>query len=755
MPSEQYQRHRDRVAADQREMAANGRDIGKPPKPKNKRRRDRCERDLRAFLETYFPEVFTFGWSPDHLEFLASVQARILTGGRHAIAMPRGSGKTSVLVRAALWALLYGHRSFLALIAAEGEAGEELADQIRIEIETNTGLGEDFPEVCFPVRALEGINQRANAQTSNGKRTHLRWKGRTLIFPTVDGSKASGAIVRVAGITGRIRGMSVTTASGENRRPNLVLIDDFQTDDSARSIPQRATREKIISGAVLGLAGPGKKTAAFASCTVIEEGDSADRILNKVLHPRWRGQRCRLVYDWPTDPAAVAHWEKYLELRAAELADGDELHPKATEYYRKNRKAMDKGGRVGWEDRKLPHELSALQHAYGLRDDNPDTFDAEYQNAPRKTDKAATKGVRLVTSDELVLRTSEYSRGQLPEWAQWITAGVDVQQSTLWWTIAAVGEDFRGVVMDYGVWPEQSARGYFTLADVKKTYARALEIDDHGTALQAALDALTADLFARRFNAADGESARIDRCLIDAGNWTEDVYEFCTGTDLAVLPSHGVGVTAKQLPWSSEKRKRGERRGFGWKMPKIRGTNLARHVNLDSNTWKTALNRAWLAPKNGAAAWSLFKAPPLAHRMFADNLTAEYATETSGRGRKLMEWAARPGRDNHYLDATYLAAAAGVMLGASPPAVVAGNVAKSKAPAKRTAASEPTASEPKRKRSAGGVDDTGGGGSKRRRVSLAELRAEKGSEPARKAAAKPRKRSIKEMQAEARARRDK
>lgn len=726
MPNERYQRHRDRVAQDQRNMAAAGRDIGKPPRVKNARRRKRCERDLRKFLQEYFPDVFALDWSPDHVKFLESVQARILTGGRQAIAMPRGSGKTSILLRSGLWALLYGHRHFLALIAAEGEAGEELADQIRIEIETNTRLGEDFPEVCHPVRALEGINNRANAQTIGGKRTHLRWKGRTLIFPTVAGSKASGAIVRVAGITGRIRGMAVTTADGENRRPDIVLVDDFQTDESARSAAQCAVREKIISGAVLGLAGPGKKSAAFASCTVIQEGDAADRILNQTLHARWRGERCQLVYQWPSGKEAETLWSKYLELRGDELTAGDETHPKATAFYKANRAKMDAGAVVGWEARKLPYELSALQHAYGLRDDNAETFDAEYQNAPRK---AATNAnaLRVATSDDLVLKTSAHARGQVPDGAEWIVAGVDVQKSTLWWTVAAVDEQFRGWVLDYGVFPEQPLRGYFTLSDVKRTYSEEMGIDDHGAALQAALHALAGDLFARRYNTDDGQTLRLDRAIVDAGNWTDDVYNFCRNTDLAVLPSHGVGVTAKQTPWSTVRKKRGERRGFGWVMPKTRGTASVRHVNLDTNTWKTAINRAWLAPANAPASWALFAAPPLNHRQYADNITAEYPTETSGRGRTLWEWALRPGRDNHWLDSTLLAAAAGVMLGAAPPAVVAGSVAgKHVADTKPAATRHKAAGESSTRRKAtparrSTAAKSGGGGSKERR-SLSEMR---------------------------------
>ncbi len=78
------------------------------------------------------------------------------------------------------------------------------------------------------------------------------------MLPTIEGSKASAAIIKVAGITGRIRGMKFKRSDGMTVRPSLVVLDDPQTDESARSLSQCATREGILAGAVLGLAGPGK-----------------------------------------------------------------------------------------------------------------------------------------------------------------------------------------------------------------------------------------------------------------------------------------------------------------------------------------------------------------------------------------------------------------------------------------------------------------------------------------------------------------
>lgn len=134
---------------------------------------------------------------------------------------------------------------------------------------------------------------------------HQSWHvlGRTakeIVLPTIADSPASGAIIKVAGITGRIRGMKFKKFDGSSVRPSLVVLDDPQTDESARSLSQCANRESILAGAVLGLAGPGKKISGIMPCTVIRPGDMADNILDRDKHPEWNGERTRMAYYRPT-----------------------------------------------------------------------------------------------------------------------------------------------------------------------------------------------------------------------------------------------------------------------------------------------------------------------------------------------------------------------------------------------------------------------------------------------------------------------
>ena len=219
----------------------------------------------------------------------------MLDGGLFAMAMPRGSGKTSLCEVACLWALLYGHREFVALIGSDEEHAAGMLESIKAELENSEILGADFPEVCHPIRSLEGIHQRASGQLYQGKQTHIGWTAREIVLPTIPGSAASGAIIRVAGITGRIRGMKHKRVDGVSARPSLVLIDDPQTDESARSPSQCANRERILAGAILGLAGPGKKIAGLMTLTVVRPDGLADRILDRAKPTQWQGELAKMV----------------------------------------------------------------------------------------------------------------------------------------------------------------------------------------------------------------------------------------------------------------------------------------------------------------------------------------------------------------------------------------------------------------------------------------------------------------------------
>ena len=492
MPERDYKRHKERVGAADRAESAAGRDLGKLAKVKNPKRRAKCRTDLLLFLQAYFSARFPIPFSPDHIQVIRRLQAAILTGGQFAFAMPRGSGKTTIVECAAIWAVLFGHRRFAVLIGATEGAATELLDGIKVELETNDLLAEDFPEVCDPIRALEGIANRCRGQTLGGERTRISWTEKQIILPTVKGSAASGAVVRVTGITGRIRGMRHTNAAGESIRPDLVILDDPQTDESAASPAQTARREQILAGAVLGLGGPKKKIAAVMPCTVIYRDDLADRALNRDRHPIWQGERAKLLYALPTNSEL---WEEYARLRAQGLRAGD-AGKAATEFYRRNREAMDAGAIAGWPERFNPDELSAIQHAMNLKIDRPRAFAAEGQNEPESDDPA--HGLASLEAADVAARISGVGRGLVPRECTRLTSFIDVHGKLLYWAVCAWDERFGGAVVDYGCYPPQN-RPYFALTDARPSLEDLFPKLDEDGRVYAGIKALTGELLGRAF----------------------------------------------------------------------------------------------------------------------------------------------------------------------------------------------------------------------------------------------------------------
>ena len=654
-----YAAHRDAMADASRRRSASGRDIGEPPEVKDPARRDASERNFRSFCETYFPETFNLAWSPDQLKVLAKIEKAVLDGGLFAMAMPRGSGKTSLCETACLWAILFGHRRFVALIGSDEGSAIEMMDSLKMELETNELLLADFPRAVFPIEQLDGIAQRANGQSCMGARTHMEWKEKVVVMPTVAESRASGAIIRVAGITGRIRGMKHKRRDGEPARPDLVILDDPQTDESARSDSQNTYRLGVVSGAVLGLAGPGKKIAGFMPCTVIARHDMADRVLNREDHPEWQGERMKMMYSFPKNTRL---WTEYEKIRAEDLKAEKGLK-RATAFYRKNRKAMDAGAAAAWEARRNPDELSAVQHAMNLRYRDEAAFFAEYQNEPLDV----VQDEEMLTADQIAAKINRIAQGAVPIGCDHVTAFIDIQQKLLYWMVCAWGEDFTGAIVDYGAFPDQGRR-YFTLLDARRTLAHVTPRAGIEGRIFGGLEQLTGQLLGREWKRDDGAMMRAERCLIDA-NWgisTDTVYQFCRQSEHAaiLMPGHGRFVGASSKPFSEYKRVRGERLGHNWRIPSIKGRRAVRHVLYDANYWKSFVHARLAVPMGDKGSLSIFGTKPAHHRLLADHLTAEYKVRTEGRGRTVDEWKLKPNKpDNHWLDCLAGAAVAASMQG--------------------------------------------------------------------------------------------
>ena len=645
-------------------LAMAGRDIGELPEVVNPERKKRCRTNFRMFCEEYFPETFSLEWSPDHLKAIHKIETAVLKGGLFALAMPRGSGKSSLTEVAAIWAMLYGHREFIMLIGATESAALELLDSLMTEFEINEHLAADFPEVCYPIQQLDGIANRCAGQLYHGERTRITWTSNEIVLPTIKGSAASGIVVRVAGITGRIRGMKYKRPDGRSVRPSLVVIDDPQTSESAGSLEQTRKRIRVLAGDILGLAGPGQKISGIMPCTIIRPGDMADIILNRQTHPDWNGERTKMVYEFPKN---MKLWEKYAEIRAEALREEGNFR-RATEFYEAHRAEMDEGAKVSWEARYNHDEISALQHAMNLKFQDEQAFQAEYQNDPLPEDVG---GEEIMSIDAICQKINGLPHNKVPLACDRMTLFIDVQKALLFYVVTAWAENFTGSVIDYGAWPDQHRRE-FSLADANPTIQSEFPRAGLEGGLYAALTALTDDLLGREWEREDGAVLKIERALIDA-NWgqsTDLVYEFCRESRFAgiVLPSHGRYVGASSKPMTEYCKQPGDRLGFNWMMPSVAKKRAVRHVIFDSNFWKSFVHARLAVPTGDKGSLTLYGRVPGIHQLLAEHLTAEYRVKTQGRGRTVDEWKLKPEHhDNHWLDCLAGCAVCGSMLGCTLP----------------------------------------------------------------------------------------
>lgn len=641
-----------------------GRDIADEyPDPADSSRRLACAKSLRQFAEQYFPSRFPLKWSPDHLRVIDRLEAVILHGGLFALAMPRGMGKTTICEVAALWAVLYKHRRFVCLLGATEGKAADLLDHIKSELLYNDELLADFRHVCYPIRRVENNARKCNGQLFRGERTDIEWSASHLILPRMpddacDGPNVSGSVITVAGLTGAIRGQSHALPDGQIIRPELVVMDDPQTRESAMSQSQSAERAAIISGDVLGMSGPTMKIAAIMTCTVIREGDMADTILNREMNPHWQGERTKMVYSWPV---AEDLWDQYRKVREHCLREKAGDIGEANEFYKAKRKAMDAGASVSWPQRFNGDEISAVQHAMNLRYDRGDeAFFAEYQNEPIRPEDDGLVRLRV---DDVRGKVNGIARGVAPVHANHLTAFIDVHDNLLFWSVCAWGEGFTGWMLDYGTFPDQKRRT-FTLRKAAKTMPMLYPRTGREGAIRAGLSDLVDMLGPRQWKREDGATMQVERCLVDAGYVPDVVMDVCRHSphSAILMPSKGTGVGAKNKPMTDYQRKPGEKFGWNWIIAKNRSG--VRYIRFDANHWKSFAQSRILTALGDSGCFSLYGRKGEDHELLADHVTAEAPTPVTANGRTVHEWSMKAGKaDNHWFDCLVGCAVAASVLG--------------------------------------------------------------------------------------------
>ena len=147
---------------------------------------------------------------------------------RHAFFAPRSTGKSTWWLKIlVLWAAAHGHVKFAAIFADTTTQARQHATSLRRELDNNALLRRDFPDLCSVAKRAGG-----KAETD-----------------TVDLMiRANGFVLAARGMDSSTLGMKVG-----DQRPDLLLIDDPEPDESNYSILQMEKRLSTLTDAILPL----------------------------------------------------------------------------------------------------------------------------------------------------------------------------------------------------------------------------------------------------------------------------------------------------------------------------------------------------------------------------------------------------------------------------------------------------------------------------------------------------------------------
>jgi hypothetical protein len=642
------------------------------PRCANRRRRNRLEKDDADWLRWYFPDLFWYEFTTQQQAMIEAIRKAILQGGDQAIAASRGEGKSTIFERLLLKYVMSGAVGFALLCHSTGSKAEDSLSEIKDAIETNARLLEDYPEVCVPVVALEQTPNRAHYQTVSGRRhdngkpydcvsSKFSWCGQQVFFPNVPGSPSAGAIIATRGLDAEVRGIKKM-----GRRPDVIGIDDPDTEETVNSEEQAAKLEKRIDRG-LAAAGSQQKPVARVMLTTIQRRSCVSaKFTDPQQKPSWQGKRFRFLVE---KPARMDLWEEYITLRQQGQIGGDETGRVAHQFYLDHRATMETGAVVAnanrFDGRKLHDgsqvELSALQRYFNeVARIGQEAVSTEYDNDPPEESGPQDSGI---TSWRVQRQVSGFARKVVPPGCSIITQGIDCRKVALHWVVRAWRVDendclVTGYTIDYGI------------QDVWGTTIGTDEgVDD---ALIRALVARKEAMDTANYATEKGEIRDVDLSLVDAGWRTEAIYEATRQLGLGFRPSMGFGKsngcvkTSFDCPVKSSPDKKVGDRWFLSKRPK--GTWL---VAMDSDFWKSWEHDRWMSDPNKNGSLQLWGTPgderrlsddQKKHMVYSKHIVSETEVEEVIKGVLKRSWKAKSD-NNHYLDASYMSNVAASMKG--------------------------------------------------------------------------------------------
>ena len=244
--------------------------------------------------------------------------------------------------------------------------------------------------------------------------------------------------------------------------------------------------------------------------------------------------------------------------------------------------------------------------------DNPDLL----QNFVNSWLAEPWEDTKLKTDADMVMeRQTDLPQLVVPSWARYLTAGVDVQETCLYWTIRAWGP-------------------YITSQNI--AHGQALSFQDIESTMNTP------------YLTESGEQVIVSLCLIDSGYDADSTYDFCATNSEWAMPVKGAS-NPMMSHFKTSKINKVDSKAYGMNL-----------VLVDGDKYKDMI-ASRMRKDNGKGAWMVYEG---CDREYAEQVTSEHKVNEKSGSRIVQRWRPKHSHiDNHYLDCEVYSLAAADILG--------------------------------------------------------------------------------------------
>lgn len=579
---------------------------------------ERYDRDYVAMHQEVFTE--SSGLKPLGPAQIDSAQRSndiIRKKGRLVKCEPRSYGKTTRSSNEILFGVLKGHRKFPLIIAASVEKAKDILQGILTELSSNEKLAQMFPNVCACFEHAE--NLRASSvkyQTIANELTHLKIADDRIIFPHVPGEPSSGAVIMVRSkdnVRGTIFKMKKGPQAGRVLRPDIVLLDDIQTEQDAENPNTIRKLIKLIKKSILRSGRLGKRIDAIMTITPQNPGDLATHFMTN--EPGWEVVRYRMLEKKPS-PEAERIWlgpYRDILLNYDKFVRGDKERARleALKYYQEHEEEMRGGAQVSWDwaygwDEEPKTEISTLQACYNIIiEEGLDVFETECQCNVVNNEVA---GGYKATMEQIRLKIHPFEYGIASESCFHTVCHIDVGKYLLAYTVMTSPRQLQPMIIDYGLWPQQPmvrfSKSNWPPQNIQTIYTN---YQTDRIRVRMALVDLINYLMSKRYRKSRGIPMPINLIGVDSRYDRDEVHKVCREHihRANLIPLWSAGIAAKDKPINEREQANAIERHFYCST--LPATDKGGHILWsDVNQMKTEVHQGWMAPPGAPGSITIY-----------------------------------------------------------------------------------------------------------------------------------------------------